>query len=43
MLDLSDAFDGADPLYVDFAHVTGAGNQRIADHLAPTLTRLLSR
>jgi lysophospholipase L1-like esterase len=35
--DLSNAFDGADPLYIDPFHVSERGNEIIADRVAPML------
>jgi hypothetical protein len=41
-LDFSDAFDGSEPIYVDWAHVTGRGNELIARRLHPYIRRILA-
>ncbi|HYM32162.1 MAG TPA: hypothetical protein VEU47_12725 [Candidatus Cybelea sp.] len=36
-VDLTDAIDGTDPVYIDWAHVTAAGNARIAERIGAAL------
>jgi hypothetical protein len=39
MVDMSDAFDGSEPLYIDWCHVVAEGNEIIAavgDAITPT-------
>jgi hypothetical protein len=41
VLDLSGAFDGAGPIFIDWAHVSPQGNQIVARYISERLRRLL--